>query len=262
MTTLFDLTLQLAKQVTEVIEGTATAGSATSLTDAATLTYQDGYFLRGALWIKSGTHQGKTVSVTASTPGALTFATLTTSVGTCRYAVIPENPFPYRQLVTAINNAFDDARAWILKSDTSLAGDGDTTEFTLPAGVYNVAKVECYDPAYPYTKFLSTHWQEQNGKLVFDNAFPPVDDWTIKVWYQARHDDLNTYTDALNNSLSVEWVKWKAAENLLTWAMRRYQNKPEMQLDQFLNQALDRVKTLRPRTEPLIMVHTASVPDW
>ena len=31
MTTLFDLTLQVAKQVTEVIEGTATAGSATTL---------------------------------------------------------------------------------------------------------------------------------------------------------------------------------------------------------------------------------------
>ena len=262
MTTLFDLTLQVARQVTEVIESTATAGSATSLTDAATLTYPDGHFTGGTLWIKSGTHQGKLVTPSAFQSGVLTFPTLTTTIGTPRYAVIPESPYPYRQIVTAINNAFDDARAWILKSDATLTGDGSTTEFTLPAGVSDVAKVEVYDAAYPYTKFISTHWAEVNGKLVFDNATPPVDGWTIRVWYQARHDDLNAYTDALDNSLRVEWLKWKACENLLTWAMRRYQNKPEMQLDQFLNQALDRVKVLRPRTEPLVVVRTAGTPDW
>ena len=110
MTTLFDLTLQVAKQVTEVIEGTATAGSATTLTDAATLRYPRGFFTRGALWIKSGTHQGKIVTPTDFADGVLTFATLTTSVGTPRYAVIPEEPYPYPQIVLAINSALDDSQ--------------------------------------------------------------------------------------------------------------------------------------------------------
>ena len=262
MTTLFDLTLQVAKQVTEVIEGTATAGSATTLTDAATLRYPRGFFTRGALWIKSGTHQGKTVIPTDFADGVLTFATLTTSIGTARYAVIPEEPYPYPQIVLAINSALDDSRAWVLKKDDTLTGDGETLEFTLPSGVYDVAKIQQFDPAYPDTRFLSNHWTEQAGKLVFDRNHEPVDGWTIRIWYKGKHSELTTYSDTLDNSLSVEWLKWKAVENLLTWSMRRYQNKPEMQLDQFLNQAMDRVSKLRPRREPLVMIRTASAIDW
>jgi len=262
MTTLFDMTLQVARQVTDaIVEGTATNGSATTLTDT-NLTQANGHFARGTLWIKSGTHQNKVVSVTSFAANVLTFPTLTTSIGTPRYAVLPEDPFPYSQIVGAINSALDDSRAWVLKKDDTLTGDGETLEFTLPTGVYNEAKVKMHDLDEPTTRLTAAHWEEIDGKLRFDNGHAPIDGWVIHIWYKSRHAELTAYSDTIDNSLNLEWLRWRATEILLTWAMRRYQNRPDMRIEEFLNQAMKQAQTLRPHREPLVIVKTANARDW
>lgn len=73
MTTLFDISLQAMKHVTDVLEGTATDGSATYLKDVDGLIQENEYYDRGTLWIKSGTHAGKAAKVTGHANNKLTF---------------------------------------------------------------------------------------------------------------------------------------------------------------------------------------------
>ena len=120
MTTLAEITLKVAREITEVLPGTATAGDATYLTDTVNLTQQNAYWDRGRVWLLSGTHSGKTAIVTGYSANKLTFATFSTSVGTPRYAVA-RDIFPYRQLQQAVNSALDEIR--VLSEDTTLTGD-------------------------------------------------------------------------------------------------------------------------------------------
>src|SRR3989304_2960552 len=73
MTTVFDTSLQVMKHVTDVLEGTATDGSATYLKDVENLIQANEYFDRGTIWIKSGTHASKVVKVTGHANNKLTF---------------------------------------------------------------------------------------------------------------------------------------------------------------------------------------------
>lgn len=257
MKTLADLTLSVARQVTEVTDGTATAGTTSSLTDTS-LTQANGTFTNGTLWIRSGTHAGKVFTVTSHLAGVLSFATVTGAIAAgVRYSLIPETPYPYKQIVAAINSAMDDDRAFILAEDATLTGDGETLEFSLPEGVYNVVKVTQHDPGDTTTRFISTHWREQGGKLRFDNGVPPFDGWVLHLWSQTRHAEFTTYSDQLDASLNAEWIKWRACVDLYLWAMRKYHTDPPMKVEELLNMALKKSDALRPRLEPLLIVRTA-----
>lgn len=73
MTTVYDISLQVMKQVTDVLEGLATDGSATYLKDVDMLIQPNQYYDRGTLWIKSGTHASKVVKVKGHANNKLTF---------------------------------------------------------------------------------------------------------------------------------------------------------------------------------------------
>jgi hypothetical protein len=82
MTTLAELSLQIAKIVMpeHILNGTATDGSATYLKDIYGMTQQNGYFDRGILWIRSGTHSGKAVDVRRHALNKVTFDSLGTVI--------------------------------------------------------------------------------------------------------------------------------------------------------------------------------------
>lgn len=75
--TVFDISLQAIKQVTDFLEGTATDGSATYLKDVLLLVQANQYWDRGTLWVKSGTHISKVIKVKGHASNKLTFDPLT-----------------------------------------------------------------------------------------------------------------------------------------------------------------------------------------
>lgn len=77
MTTVFDVSLQIMRHVTDVLESTATDGGNTFLTDRRHLTQENEYFQHGTLWLRSGDHAGQTVRVTGHASNRLTFEYLT-----------------------------------------------------------------------------------------------------------------------------------------------------------------------------------------
>jgi len=245
MTTLAEMTLKVAREITEVLNGTATAGAGTSITDTDNLTQQNAYWDKGSVWILSGDHSGKTAIVTGFSANKVTFADFGSTVGTCRYAV-GRATFPYRQIVQAINAALDEIR--VLGEDASLTGDGETLEFTLPAGVTDVESVEFTQyGSSPAVKTPSHHWKIRGGKIKWDYGYAPCDGDTIHLWHRTYHDELTTYSDTLDERVQVEWLKWKACEHALYWGIKTYQDAKEYRLEELMNKVIERQKGLLPQ---------------
>ena len=244
MTTLADMTLRVAREISEIMNGTATTGAATSITDTVNLIQQNQYWAKGTVWIRSGTHVGKTAVIDGFSANQITFPTFTTTVGTCRYVVATAR-FPYRQLEQAINAALDEVRVWA--EDTSLEGDGSTLEFSVPAGITDIKEIEFTTAGtVPAEKTPSHHWKIRDGKIRFDYGYPPYDGDTIHLWYETYHDELTTYSDTVDDNVDQEWLKWKACEHALYWGIKTYQDAKEYRLEELMNKVIERQKGLRP----------------
>jgi hypothetical protein len=165
MTTLAEIVLKVAREVTDVMDGAATSGATTSLTDITNLIQPNQYWDRGTLFIKSGTHTGKALPILGYASSKVTF----TSLGLVpvavndRYALM-RGVYPWNQIVTAIVQALDSTH--VTGTDATLTGDGSTLEFTIPTGVYNIKRVEFIRDSAE--RLVSNHWREVSGKLRFD----------------------------------------------------------------------------------------------
>lgn len=257
MTTVADITLKVAEQVTDVLYGVATAGTTTSLTDTNNLTQNNQYWDRGTLWIRTGSHAGKALTVTGFIGSKLSFASLgvTPIAAGDEYAVIRAY-YPWLQLVSAARQALEATH--VLGEDASLIGDGETLNFILPNGVYDVRRVEFERPSDAGWQPVSHHWREVNGELKFDYGYAPVDSDIIHIFYKDQHPTLTAYSTTISNEIDLEWLKYKAAANLLMWGAGQYGKNPEHMIEERMNMALTalRGKGSR-RDEPEIIMNTA-----
>jgi hypothetical protein len=257
MTTLLDISLKVAKEVMDVIEGTATGGSVTTLVDSALGSIPDDHFNNGRLWIKSGAHASEIYTVTdfATTTGTVTFAAVTGAiVAGVRYA-IARNSYPWDQIVSAIERALASTRVTGLNS--TLVGDGTTLEFTLPAGVYDVKRVE-FENTADSRKSISHHWQEtHDGKLRFDYGCAPFDGHTIHVYYRTAHAELTAYNVAISNEINLEWLRYAAAQELLWWGVSMYGAQVEYRIEERMNKVMQGLKGKSSKREIEFQIHNA-----
>jgi len=257
MTTVFDITLAVALKVTDVLEGTATAGATTSLTDTVNLIQNNQYWDKGTLWIRTGTHANKVLAITGYLASKFTFASLgatAIAVGN-EYSVI-RGHYPYQQITSAIRQALNET--YVESENETLVGDGTTLEFTLPNGVSNIKRVEIEYPDSGGYQPPSHHWREVGGKLRFDFGYAPYDDNIIHVFYRDAHPALSSYSTAISNEINTDWLEWKSAEKLLLWGAAMYGKKPEFLIEEKLNIVLENLKGKKPRLNGFdILIHTA-----
>lgn len=262
MTTLATLTLRLARIVTDVVDGTATGGNATTIADTANLVQANDYWNRGTVWILSGNNQGKVGIVTdfVNSTGTLTFATMTTLNAAGNRFAVARGVYPYNVLVSKIMAALDET---YVISDGSpvlptapITGDGTELEFTLPAGVSRVSKVILEDGSDETLTYTSTHWREEGGVLKFDPGYPPLDDYIIHPYYRTSHTELVNATDTLSDQINAEWLVWKAAEYVLYWGVQNYGEAKEYKIEELMNRVLNKQKGIYPR-KPIFIVRTA-----
>ncbi|CAK0772614.1 conserved hypothetical protein [Gammaproteobacteria bacterium] len=247
MTTLAEISLEVAKQTLDVQTGVATTGAADSLIDGLNLTQNDNWWKNGTVWLLSGTHAGKVVPVTGYTASTLYFSSLVTSVGLAKYAVA-RSIIPLSQLILAINQALEEVR--VTGIDATLTGNG-ATEYTLPAGVAGVVAVELVDASGKASP--KTHTREANGKLIFRSA----PSGTIRVYYKTAPAELSAATDKVNSEINLKWLKWAATANALRWGLRVHGNDPVYKFDEFLNEALKKLAGLRPVLGVKLEIRTA-----
>lgn len=249
MITLAELTLAVARTITpeNIVTGSATAGTTTSLTDSANITQAQQYFDKGILWILSGDHAGKVLHVTGHNGNKLSFAAIDPAIATgVRYAVA-RNLYPYQQIRSAIMQALDETH--VESVDETLTGDGETLEFTLPAGVRNVKHVYTLHPTDTTGRYdsISNHWKERDGKLKFDYGYAPYDDYKIRIIWRDKHYEMVDHDDEINPEINTEWLKHKAAEYLLNWGMGRYGAQAEYRIEERMGLTMERLRRLTPR---------------
>jgi hypothetical protein len=187
--------------------------------------------------IANGTCTGLTAAPT-STP-------TTAGVAGPRYTVA-RGAYPWEQILSCMNGALDDEKAYVESDDDTLEGDGETLEFTLPAGVYNVKRVE-YERAGYEDRLKCTHWRERGGKLVFDYGHAPRSGDTIHIITRIQHPDLIAYGDEINAEINRDWLALSTARELLFWGASQYQKNAEYMIEERLNKVLTALKGKQPR---------------
>lgn len=227
MTKVAEVALKAARHCTDVLYGTATGGSTTTLADTNNLVQESEYFKGGTLWILSGTHAGKVFIVTDHAEKTLTFASVTGAIAAgVRYAVA-RKVFPFSQLMGAMQQALDET--WVTGHDNSLTGDGETLVFTLPEGVRDVKEVRIEYPTTSQGDTISNHWSEVLGDLVFDAGYAPYDDHNIHLYWKKEHDELTGYDSVIHDEISLKWLYLKTAHYALMWGLDMYgENNPYM----------------------------------
>jgi hypothetical protein len=257
MTTLADISLKVVQQVTDVLDGAATAGAVTSLTDTVNLVQDNQYWDKGSLWIRSGAHSGKVIAVTGYAGSKLTFASLgATPIAAGDLYSVMRFSYPWHQVVSAIRQALENTH--VTGENTSLVGDGTTLNFSLPVDVYDIKRVELERPSAAGYQPPSHHWREAGGKLRFDYGYAPVDDDIIHIFYRDQHAALTTYASAISDEIDQEWLKYKAAAILLMWGAGQYGKNPDYLIEERMNMALNSLKGKMARRDgPDIELKTA-----
>jgi len=198
--------------------------------------------------VDNGTCSGLTAAPTS--------ANTTAGVAGPRYSVA-RPVYTYNQIKSAINEALSET--YVEEEDDTLVGDGETLEFTLPAGVQDVKRVELEDTSFTGYQPESHHWKERAGKLRFDYGYAPDDDRVIHVFYRADHEELTDYDDEVDPEINIKWLTYKAAEKLLLWAVGQYGDQKEYRVEDRLNIVLNNLKGKFPRMEgPDIELTTAA----
>jgi len=214
MTTLFQVLLDVARTCGVLVSGTATGGSTTTLVDTNRLE-QDDYFKGGTLFFRSGTGLINTsAKVTAYTQssGTFTFATQTAPSAGVLYSASNQSR---DTLVQAVNLALTHMGVYTALDET-LDLTLNALEYTLPAGVSNVVRVEApiqYDPttttALAYDKIYQ--WQEIGGQLHLKYPITGAYGEPLRIHYNRYHAEVNLDADVVSDLFNRQRLMWTAA---------------------------------------------------
>jgi hypothetical protein len=261
MTTLAQMALRVARLVTDVLESTATAGNATTITDTERLVQQNQWFDKGTVWPLTGNNAGKVAVVSSFAANVLTFPTLTLLCAAGNRYAVARAHYPYDQIVSAIQSALDET--FIVSEAVSdpaadVVGDGTETTFAIPGSRTGIVKIEMEDPQDDTNTYPSSHWKEDGSNVIFSPGYAPLDDWIIRFYYRAQHSTLTAYADTISAQVHEEWLRWKAAEYLLYWGVGQYGNAAEYRIEERLNRVLNHQKERKLRARnPIFNIQTA-----
>jgi hypothetical protein len=230
MTTLFDLTYQVARKLNQTIESFFTA----ELVDTFVLqtNYPNDWFNLGTLWLlydAGGTGaapqgESRRVSDFVSSTGALTVATAfsAATAASDRYALATSR-YPREQMVAGVNAALANIRVRT-EDTTTIDTAGNQSEYTLPTtlGQEDIEVWIQTEDDSDDNQWLPLHdWYiEETGtgtaqKLVFTSQ--PDYEYDVKIVYWLPHPPLYSDDDEMRASVPIERVVCAAALRCAEW---------------------------------------------
>ena len=245
------------------VEGAATGSGAvgkTTLVDSAawfvspTTLPPDDYFNGGTIWfidaVTGTSNDGDTAIITdyTSSTGTYTFAAIDAQTLTGdTYAACPRF-YPRFILRQAVNHALSEVGGEDLQN-TSLTSVANQMTYDLPAGVYNVQRVEvATSTATPYDYITLNHWREINDDISFDEHHQlTTAGFTIRLTYRVPFADLTTDAGALPDLVDMNWIKWAGAAYCLRW---RYSVETDEEIRNRLVEALTNAEKMADRFRP------------
>lgn len=268
MTTLSDLTRQTARLVTRTVIGVTTSapGNGTQIIDTVNLAgFPDNQFVNGTAWITSGLNAGLSRAITAFSDvnDRITVAAFPNNIASgVSFEAAAADFVTYQDLRQAVNLALREIGKILFKDDT-LAIVNDKLVYSLPAGVYDVQEIDVLkDPAATNEKpKINNHWDESEGKLVFEHLREPHtrDGTYIRIWYKKFHAELTSDTDALDDDINEEYLVYLAARQAMRLAYKRFGKAGSDTIPEWLNEAIEEVKKhIKPNNhKPFVRVRTA-----
>lgn len=171
--------------------------------------------INGTLIMLTGDAAGKTIPITANDQTAykISFANISPLVIDYgdQYVIIPPK-YTRTALLEGINTALR-YLGGVLQANTTMVTVADQEQYDLPAGVYNLKRVEfSRDTTTPF-KYMPPHhwWIEWEGKLVLSAHKPQTDGLGIRIWYEAPHADVRYDTDTITDAIYPMRLAWTAA---------------------------------------------------
>jgi len=227
--TVFEATLDLARALMDVFEGTATGGSLTTVVDSNNVKpagwFSDGD--GGTLWLKLTTVVTKRIS--GHTPaGTITFtpAQAGAVVAGNRYAAAP-GIFPRYVLLQALESALREYGA--LEFVELVTATADKEEYTSSDNAIfanEIIDIEIADELTdPYEWIRHQRWEQiwQTGKLtlIFDDYTCPDEARQMKIHYLAEHPELTSDTQEINPQVNPERLIAMARVHAYRWQYER-----------------------------------------
>lgn len=269
MTTLASATLDVARIVTDVVEGVATGGSSVSLTDASFPRYQtigstnlapsEDTYNGGTIWFNSGANSGYSAIITNSSQSAsigqvFTFAVQSSNCAAADRYAVSDREYPRDLLRQSVNVAISECGAVDQRyENASYVTVADQMTYDLPAGVYNVKAVHiATSTASPYYFVPWNNWREIGDDIRFDEfTMPGVAGYRIALYYNVHSAELTSDTGTVSNYIDTNWLKWNGAVHALRWKMIQTGGDDPTARDR-LNEALVKAETKASQYRPLL----------
>lgn len=268
MTTFAEATLELAKLLMQVGQGTATGGNGTTLVDTARAE-PNAWFTGGTIWFITGNNAGKSAKITTWDLATKTFTFVTPGAACAlgdRYFAAPID-YPREQLWQAINQAYTTLykvpTAYTLATFVTVANQ---ESYALPTGasaVFDVLRVEiAYNTDSPYEWVKQYNWHELAGRIYFSQGYiPDVSDKPIRLWYADYPAELDGDADTIHDLIHIDLLKWKAAENALRWKLPNAGEKQALVRD-LLNEALANAERMERASSKPRMMRDPHYSNW
>lgn len=210
----FEALLRTAKLVCQWQGGISTGGSTITMIDTAAIRSSDDFWNGGTIFILSGNNANNSAIITdfANFPPTWSFGAFGPAIVAGQSYVVARATFNRAALLAGINQALSEIGPVTQHNDTLTVLD-DTNEYTLPASVYNVVRVEVdQNGSAPYSWTRSTSWEEDGGKLIFLNDSQPTSTGNkIRIYYNAPQSTVSTDSDIISDRISPERLSWTAA---------------------------------------------------
>lgn len=262
MTTFAETTLALAEVLGEVLKGTADSDSdATKLVDAD-LHARSGSLAHGTLWMLSGNLSGLVIEITKHAQNTLHFATQGSAVAeNDKYAVFTGEKFRLRHLEAAVNLALAELPRYTQDyEDASFVTVANQEEYTLPAGVVDVVRVEIAKrTTSPYHYSMHRCWNETHaGKIRFYAYVPAISGRRIRLGYNSLHPEMDSPSDTLDPGVNLSRLKHEAA----AWAWRKYLGRlDKLDADEMVPQSINAARAKAAQQESHMLKRETKLPS-
>ena len=225
--TLFDATLDLARTIMQVRDGTASAnGTTATLIDSSQGTdYPNDFWNNGAIWIPTRSTiaaQFKRVTDYVQTSYTMTFDALTNSITSGDAYRVATKEFPLyilKQKINAVLRAIGP-----LPTAATLNAVANQTEYTnVNNSLFDqeIISVEIgIDTSSPYGWTPHYHWKqahEASKKFIFDWGYEPCDVLPMRITYLSPHTEISLETTVINDQVHPDRLKWMAALECWRW---------------------------------------------
>lgn len=243
---------------------TSTSANATTLVDASQKSTTDDYFNGGVIFFLSGANAGlvRTITDYVNSTRTFTFAAVTGNPAAGdRYEVYRDN-YNRFELVQAVSQALDEIGTVTQHNDTVVV-DVDVDEYDLPAGVYNVVRVEeAANAAAPYGWEARYSWAENANHLIFDPGKAPANDGNLlRIWYNAPHALVVNDSDVISDYINPERLAWAAAYYAAYNRMRVVEG-DDPKLKEYIQLAGTRMAEMAVRYPVRLMTPTPRLRGW